>query len=319
MNRVGAYIVRRLGLAVLQIVLVATLVFAFLHLLPGDPVLVVLGSERSVTPEQVEAYRHELGLDRPLWEQYGRWIGGLARLDLGTSLVDKEPVIRSISARLPRTLELVGVASCLAVAVAIPMGVAAALRRGSTLDWLLTATAATGISVPVYVVGSLLVLLFSIKLGLLPAGGYTELAEDPHRHLLQLILPSVTLAFNMAATITRMTRSSLLEVLGQDYVRTARAKGLPERRVIYRHALRTSLIAVVTVIGVQVGSLIGGTVLVESIFNWPGLSTLLTNSIARRDYPMVQGIILVTATLMILINLTVDLLYGVLDPRIRYS
>lgn len=296
-----------------------TLVFTFLHVLPGDPVLVILGSERSPEPEQVEAVRHELGLDRPLGQQYLDWLGKFSRFDLGDSLVDQEPIARSVAERLPRTLELVLLATVLSVVVAVPMGVVAALKRNRAPDWILSTLAATGISMPVYVVATLLVLLFGIQLHWLPTGGYTALEDAPAKHALQVILPAITLAFGLGATIARMTRSAVLEVLHQDYVRTARAKGVAERKVIYRHALRNALIPVVTVIGVQVGTLIGGTVLVEYIFNWPGLSTLLITAISRRDYPMVQGVILVTSSLLILINLVVDLLYGLLDPRVRYS
>ncbi len=315
----GRYAGQRLGLALLQIVLVATLVFAFLRVLPGDPVLVILGSERSPEPAQVEAVRRELGLDRPVPEQYVAWLARLVRLDLGNSLVDGQPVQRSIAERLPRTLELVVVATLLATLVAIPLGVAAALTRNRAPDWLLSGLAALGISVPVFVTGTLLVLLFGVVLRWLPTQGYVDPFESPGGHLQRLVMPALVLAFGLGATITRMTRSSVLEVLYQDFVRTARAKGAAERQVIVRHVLRNSLVPVVTVIGIQVGTLIGGTVLVEYVFNWPGLSTLLVTAINRRDYPTVQGVVLVAATLLILINLAVDLLYGYLDPRIRYA
>jgi len=306
-------------LAILQIFLVATLVFAFLRLLPGDPVLVILGGDRTPQPEQVEAVRRELGLDHSLPEQYASWMVRLVRLDLGRSLVDGEPVQRGIAERLPRTLELVFVAAGLATLVAIPMGVVAALSRNRAPDWLLSATATLGISVPGYVTGMLLVLVFGVLLRWLPTQGYVDVLDSPPDHLLRLIMPAAVLAFGLGATITRMTRSSVLEVLHQDYVRTARAKGLGERTVLSRHVLRNSLISVVTIIGVQVGTLIGGTVIVEYIFNWPGLSTMLVTAINRRDYPTVQGVVLVSSTFLILMNLAVDLLYGYLDARIRYS
>jgi peptide/nickel transport system permease protein len=314
---VAGYILQRVALAVAQIVLVATLVFAFLHLLPGDPVLVIIGSERSVQPEQVAAVRHALGLDEPLPLQYGNWLGRLMRFDLGTSLVDGSPVQASIGDRLPRTLELVLGAAALAVVFAIPAGVLAALRRNRTLDWLLSGAAALGISLPVYVSGLLLVLVFGVFLRWLPTQGYVEFTDDPAGHLLRVILPAVVLAFGLGATVTRMTRSSLLEVLDQDYVRTARAKGVAEWQVISGHALRNALVPVITVLGIQVGTLVGGTVLVEYIFNWPGISTLLITAISRRDYPTVQGVVLVASASLIFINLGVDLLYGFLDPRIR--
>jgi peptide/nickel transport system permease protein len=314
-----SYLARRVLVAFVQVIVVATLVFAFLHLLPGDPVMVILGSERSVQPEQVAAVRHTLGLDQPLPLQYVNWLQQLGHLDLGTSLVDDSPVQASIGERFPRTLELVIAAAVLAVLVAIPMGVVAALRRNRPPDLLLSGVSAFGISLPVYVTGLLLVLLFGVMLRWLPTQGYVEFSDDPVDHLLHLIMPAVVLAFGLAATVTRMTRSSLLEVLGQDYVRTARGKGVQERGVVYGHALRNALVPVVTVVGIQIGSLIGGAVLVEYIFNWPGMSTLLITAISRRDYPTVQGVVLVASAFLILVNLAVDLLYGFLDPRIRHA
>jgi len=263
---VGRYVGQRLVLATVQILLVATLVFAFLRLLPGDPVLVILGSDRTPQPEQVAAVRHELGLDRSLPEQYLGWMARLVQLDLGRSLVDGEPVQRSIAERLPRTLELVFVATVLATLVAIPMGIAAAVTRNGTPDWLLSATAALGISVPGYVTGMLLVLVFGVTLRWLPTQGYVDPSDSPTGHLLRLVMPAAVLAFGLGATITRMTRSSVLEVLHQDYVRTARGKGFRESTILTRHVLRNSLISVVTIVGVQVGTLIGGTVIVEYIF-----------------------------------------------------
>jgi peptide/nickel transport system permease protein len=314
---VGAYVTRRLAVAVVQILVVATLVFAFLHLLPGDPVMTILGSERSIEPEQVAAVRHSLGLDQPLPVQYFTWVQQLVRLDLGTSLVDNTPVQATIGERFPRSLELVFAATVLAVVVAIPMGVMAALRRNRAPDILLSGASALGISLPVYVTGLLLVLLFGVTLRWLPTQGYVEFTEHPLDHLLHLLLPAIVLAFGLAATVTRMTRSSLLEVLNQDYVRTARAKGVHERSVVYGHAVRNALVPVVTVVGVQIGALVGGAVLVEYIFNWPGMSTLLITAIGRRDYPTVQGVVLVASAFLILVNLAVDLLYGFIDPRIR--
>jgi ABC-type dipeptide/oligopeptide/nickel transport system permease component len=313
------YLAQRVVVAFVQILVAVTLVFAFLHLLPGDPVLIILGSERSVEPEQIAAVRHTLGLDQPVPVQYANWLQQLVRLELGTSLVDNSPVRATIGERFPRTLELVMASTLLAVVVAVPMGVVAALRRNRAPDLLLSGASALGISLPVYVTGLLLVLFFGVVLRWLPTQGYVEFSDDPIDHLLHLALPAVVLAFGLAATVTRMTRSSLLEVLGQDYVRTARAKGVHEQRVVYGHALRNALIPVVTVIGIQVGALIGGAVLVEYIFNWPGMSTLLITAISRRDYPTVQGVVLVASAFLIFVNLGVDLLYGFLDPRIRRS
>ena len=315
----GRFVVQRLALAVVLVFLVATVVFALIHLMPGDPVLVILGSERTPDPAVVEAVRAKLGLDQPLPAQYTRWLGNMARLDFGNSLVDDRPVWTTLAERLPRTLELVLLAITLATLIGIPMGVVAALRRNQAQDTLLSMLAAVGISAPVYVIGSLLVLLFGVTLRWLPVAGYVAFGVSPVQHIQRLILPVIALSLGPTAIITRLTRSSLLDVLGQDYIRTARAKGLRHQIVIYRHAVRAALIPVVTAIGLQMGTLIGGSVLVEYIFNWPGLSTLLVTAIGRRDYPTVQGVILVSSTLFILINMLVELMYGYLDPRIRYS
>lgn len=313
------FIIQRLGLAVLLVFLVATIVFALIHLMPGDPVMVILGSERTPDPAVVEAVRTRLGLDQPLPTQYMNWVSRIARLDFGSSLVDERSVWMTLAERLPRTMELVLLAITLATLVGVPMGLLAALKRNQVEDSLLSLLAAVGISAPVYVIGTLLVLLFGVTLRWLPVAGYVSFSDAPLQHIQRLILPVITLSLGPMAIITRMTRSSLLDVLGQDYVRTARAKGLRHEVVLYRHALRAALIPVVTAIGLQMGMLIGGSVLVEYIFNWPGLSTLLVTAISRRDYPIIQGVILVTSTLFILINTVVELLYGYLDPRIRYS
>lgn len=314
------FIFKRLLIAALQLLLVGTGVFALLHLLPGDPVMIVLGTEQSTPdPEVVEAVRERLGLDEPLHIQYVNWAKAVVQGDLGRSLGDNSPVTEKIASRLPRTMQLVMAGIILAVLVGLPLGILAALTWNTVWDRLLSLFGAAGISLPVYVVGMLLVLLFGVELQWLPVAGYTAPSENLSGFFENLILPAVALALSPAAIITRMTRSSMLEARNQDYIRTARAKGLTERVVIVRHMLRNALIPIVTVVGLQMGTLIGGTVLVEYIFNWPGLSTLLVTSIGRRDYPIVQGVVLVSASLFILINLAVDILYGILDPRIRVS
>lgn len=313
------FVIRRLVLAMVQLLLVVTLVFLLLHLMPGDPVLVILGSEGQTNPDAVEAVRARLGLDQPLPMQYWSWLTDLVQLNLGTSLANGEPVWNDVAARLPRTLELIGVAVALGALFGIPLGTLAAINRNGPVDWLASAFTAIGISVPVYVVGTLAILVFALNLGWLPTSGYRDWSGDTIEHVRRLILPATTLALSPTAIVTRMTRSSLLDVLRSDYIRTARAKGVPNLHVLGRHGLRTSLIPVVTVIGLQIGTLIGGSVLVEYVFNWPGISTLLIQSIHRRDYPMVQGVIMVSATLFILLNLVVDMIYGLLDPRIRYE
>lgn len=312
------YLIQRLVLAALQVWLVGTLVFSLLHILPGDPVLVILGSERTPDPEVLEAVRARLGLDKPLGEQYVNWLADLAQGDLGLSLSNDQPVWDRISARLPRTLELVIGAMLLASTIGVFLGVTAALNWNTPRDSLVNIISAVGMSVPVYVVGTLLVLLFAVQLRWLPNAGYVSAQEDFGEFLRRLTLPMITLSLAPMAIITRTTRSSLLEVRFSDYVRTAYAKGLRSQTVVIRHMLRNAFVPVVTIIGIQMGALLGGTVIVEFIFNWPGLSTLLITSIQRRDYPVVQGIVLVIATLFILINLLVDLLYSWLDPRIRH-
>ncbi len=303
----------------LLVLLVETIVFSLVHLLPGDPVMIILGSEHTPDPQVVQAVRTRLGLDQPLQVQYVRWLQGLAQRDLGTSLVDESPVWDTIADRLPRTLELVTVAMLLATCIGVPFGIFAALRWNGLWDRLLSIAAAVGISSPVYVVGSLLALAFGVSLRWLPIAGYASIGDGWIEHLRRLVLPAITLALGPTAIITRMTRSSMLEVLNQDYVRTARAKGLIESVVVTRHMLSNALIPIVTVIGLQMGTLIGGSVLVEYVFNWPGISTLLVTALGRRDYPVVQGVILTSASLFIVFNMVVDMLYGWLDPRVRYS
>jgi peptide/nickel transport system permease protein len=313
------HLIRRLLVALLQLFLVGTLVFSFLHLLPGDPALLVIGSESAPSPEVVAAVRKELKLDQPLLVQYGQWVGGVLTGDLGKSLYDRRPVVGDLASRLPRTLELVLIVSLLAPIIGIPLGILAALHRNRVGDGLLSGLAATGISVPVFVTGTLLVLVFGLQLRWFPASGFIPFSQDPLNHIKRLTLPAVTLMFSFVAVLTRMTRSAILEVLRQDYVRTARAKGLKESVVIFRHVLRNALAPVITVIGLQMGSLLGGTVLVEYIFNWPGLSTLLMSAIQRRDYPVVQGVILLVSSLFITLTIVIDLMYAVINPRIRYT
>ena len=313
------FLAKRLLLAFLQVLLVGTLVFGLLHLLPGDPVLVILGSERTPDAETIEAVRTKLGLDRPLLEQYTNWLSGALTGDLGASLANDAPVWDRIMTRLPRTVELVSAAMLVASMLGILFGMIAALNWNQIGDRLMSLIAVIGISTPVYVVGTLLVLVFAVQLHWLPNAGYAAPSENFPEFLRKLILPTIALSFGPLAIITRTTRSVLLEVRFQNYIRTARSKGLREIVVVRQHMLRNALIPIVTLIGIQMGSLLGGTVIVEYVFNWPGLSTLLIQSIQRRDYPVVQGIVLVIAALFIVINLFVDILYGFLDPRVRRS
>ncbi|MFN3285433.1 MAG: ABC transporter permease [bacterium] len=305
----GAYILRRLALAVPTLVGVTVVVFALIRLVPGDPARLVLGLQAS--EEEVQRLRVQLGLDQPLPVQYARFLGRLLQGDLGRSVVTGEPVAREIAARLPATVQLAVASTLVATAAGMAAGVISATRQYSWADYLVMTVALFGISLPVFWLGLMLMLLFSVHLRWLPAGGYGTPAH--------LVLPTVTLAAFSVAIIARMTRSSLLEVLHQDYVRTAWAKGLGARAVVLRHALKNALIPVVTVIGLQFGGLLGGAILTETVFAWPGMGRLLVGAIVARDYPVVQGVVLVFAALFTLVNLAVDVLYAYVDPRIHYG
>jgi ABC-type dipeptide/oligopeptide/nickel transport system permease component len=279
------------------------------RLLPGDPARVIAGVLAS--PEDVERIRQSMGLDKPLWVQYGNFLGSLLRLNLGTSAHTNAPVIEEIGSRLPYTVELAVVALVIAVTVGLLAGVAAAMRRNTMLDLLISSFSVFGVSMPVYWLGLMMIIVFAIYLHLLPAAGADEPAS--------IVMPAVTLALFSLGLIARMTRSSMLEVLGQDYVRTARAKGAPLRSVVFRHALRNALLPIMTVIGLQFGALLGGAVVTETVFAWPGVGRLLIDSIFFRDYPVVQGLVLMFGTTFVVINLLVDLLYAYVDPRIHYT
>ena len=315
-----AYVLRRLAISIGLIWTVATLIFLVLRMIPGDPAELLLSSGGvAPDPAQVLELRERLGLEAPLLQQYASFIGQLLRLDLGTSLTDDYPVMDEIAKRLPRTIELILAATILAVAIGMPLGVVAALRRGSGMDRTLSAVASFNQSLPVFVTGTLLILVFAQQLRWVPAGGYVAFAQDPARHLTNLLMPAVTIAIGLSTVVFRMTRASVLETLDRDWVRTARAKGLASRHVVRRHVLRNSLGPVVTVIGLQMGTLLGGTVLVEYVFNWPGLSGYRVRAVEQRNYPEVQGIVLVICALFVFLNLVVDLLYAVLDPRVRHG
>jgi peptide/nickel transport system permease protein len=314
----AGFIVKRLLVAAGMIFFVVTFVFLALYLVPGDPAEVMLATEGGApSREVIEATRIKLGLDRPLLEQYENYIARLARADFGTSFTDEEPVIDNILQRLPRTLELIGAATLLSILIGLPLGALAALRRGTAVDRVLGLWASLSNSVPVFVLGTVLVLLFALTLKWMPAGGYTPFATSPGRHLTQLLLPAASIAVGFSAIILRMSRATVLDVLQQDWVRTARSKGVPEWRVVAAHVVRNALGPVLTLTGLQMGAMLGGTVLVEYVFNWPGLSGLLVRAVESRDYPEVQGIVLVIAVLFILLNLLVDIIYSALDPRVQ--
>ncbi|MDE2119432.1 MAG: ABC transporter permease subunit [Betaproteobacteria bacterium] len=332
------FMFRRLGPVLAALLGVSLLSFALVHLVPGDPVTVLTG-QHGLTPAEHARLLHELGLDRPWWDQYLRYVGAAAHGDLGVSLFTQEPVRVEFMQRLGATLELSAGAMLVAVLLGVPAGVFAALHRGRGVDHLVMSVSLGGYSMPVFWWGLLLILLFSVHLGWTPVSGRlapqywieprtglmlvdTLLAgnlaafRDALRHLL---LPALTLGTMGMAVIARMTRSAMLEVLGQDYVRTARAKGLSEPRVVVVHALRNALIPVITALGLQAGSLLGGAVLTETVFSWPGIGQWMVQAIQQRDYPVVQGGMLLIACLVIGINTLVDLGYGLLDPRIRHA
>lgn len=311
------YLVRRLALMVPVAFLVSLAVFSLIHLTPVDPATLILGEERS--PEAVIALRHELGLDRPLPEQYLTWISHAVGGDLGRSVRTNQPVVQAIVERLPATLELGTAALLWSVLLAIPLGTIAALRRGSPIDVLATGFTVAGVSVPNFFIGILLILVLSVQFRLFPPGGYTPLTDSIPDNLHRLILPAITLGTVTTAINTRFTRSSMLEVLRQDYIRTARAKGASWRQVIIGHALKNALIPVVTVIGIQVGSILEGALVTETIFSWPGIGKLAIDSIFGRDYPIIQGIVLTIAFAYMFANLAVDLAYAWLNPRISYA
>ena len=312
--------------------------FSFIRLLPGDPILLLAG-ERGVTPERRAELEHIMGFDRPLWEQYFSFLGDLLHADLGVSIVTKAPVLEEFLARFPATIELSVIAIIIAVVIGLPAGIIAAVRRGSVFDHTVMGVSLTGYSMPIFWWGLLLIIFFSGILGWTPVSGrmsflfYFEpvtgfmlidslLADQPGAFksaVMHLILPSIVLGTIPLAVIARQTRSSMLEVLGEDYVRTARAKGLSPMRVVGIHALRNALITVITVIGLQVGVLLAGAILTETIFAWPGIGKWMIDSIFRRDYPAVQGGLLMIASIVMIVNLIVDLTYGLVNPSIRHE
>ncbi len=312
------YIARRLLQLFPVLFIVGTVVFFTFRIVPGDPAQLALGVD--ATPEALAALRHEWGLDRPLLTQYLIWMGGVLRGDLGISRLEgHRRVVDILKPKIPATLELVVAGVAFALALAVPLGIAAAVRAGSRVDQLARVIAMLGFSTPSYWLAILLMLLFSLRLRWLPAGGYVSFGNDAAQHLRFLVLPVVTIGFIQAASLVRFLRSGMLEVLNLDYIRTARAKGLPERGVIYRHALKNSLISLITVLGTNVGALIGGLVVTEQIFAWPGLGWQMVTSISFRDYQVVQGAVLYIALMFVTINLLVDISYVLLDPRVHYE
>lgn len=311
------YIILRLA-ALVPILLGTSLVsFSLIHLVPGDPVTAMLGLEADA--QAIAALRAKLALDQPFLVQYLTWLFHVVTGDLGRSIQGERPILPLIAKALGPSAQLAFAALAISLAIAIPTGIVAATRRNSARDFLASFIALCGLSLPSFWLGVLLILGLSIHLPILPSSGYVSPLEDPIAHLRHLVLPALTLGAALAAATMRMTRATMLEVLRSDYVRTARAKGLPERKIVWRHALANTAIPLVTLIGIQLGQLLGGVVVTETVFAWPGIGKLTVDAIFARDYPVVQGAILVTATLFVLLNLLTDLAYTFLDPRIRYA
>src|SRR3954447_13382740 len=313
------YIVRRLLLMVPVLVLVSMIAFSILLLLPGDPALAILGPERARDTVAYNALREELGLNRPIPVQYLSWVSKMLVGDFGNSAHYQQPVIALVGQSIWPTVQLAITAMVIALLIAIPIGIMSAVRPGSWLDLLGTTLALSGFAIPNFLLWILMVMLFSLVLRVLPSGGYVPFSQDPIQSMRLMLMPSVALGMGLAAVLMRQIRSAMLEVMSQDYVTTARAKGLAGRDVVLRHALKNALIPVITVIGVQIGRLIGGTVVIETIFAVPGMGKLAVGSIFFRDFPVVQAIVLILGTAILLSNLITDLLYGVVDPRVRYS
>jgi peptide/nickel transport system permease protein len=317
---VGRYLATRLLGAIPTLLGVSVLTFLFIRLIPGDAIAARLGTSTALTPEQLASLRAYFGLDQPLYQQYWTWLTSLLRGDFGYSIRTGRPVLVEIIERLPATLELAAAATLIAVLIGLPLGLLSAMRSRSRVDVVARIGGLIGLSLPSFWLGTLIIVLFSLYLRWLPnTGGYVDFVRDPLGNLALIVLPAVTLGVALAAATMRMTRSAMLDVLGADYVRTAWAKGLPRGLIIRRHVLKNGLIVVVTLLGIQVGQLLGGAVVVEEIFSIPGVGRMLLAAIVQRDYALVQGGVLVIAILFVLVNIFVDLLYGYLDPRIRLT
>ena len=316
------YIFKRVLLLIPTILLVTIIVFALIRVIPGDPALLVLvgpSGEGSFTEEQLTEMQRRLGTDRPVHEQYGVWMWGVLRGDLGDSIFYERPVVSQLKEAVPVTLELAVLGMLLSFFVAVPLGVIAAIKQDTLVDHLAGLISFTGIGIPTFAVGVLMIYLLVTIFGWLPPLGYADLWDDPGRNLQQMIFPALALAFYNLAFTARVTRSAMLEVLREDYIRTARSKGLTERVVIFLHGLKNACLPVITVSGWQLARLMGGTVIIESIFLVPGMGRLLVESIFQRDYPLIQVEVLVIAAMILFVNLLVDIGYGLLDPRIRYG
>lgn len=313
---IGATLSRIAG-AIPILILVSLITFGLIHMIPGDPAAVIAGL--SATPDQIAHIRHDLGLDEPLLSQMYHWYDNLFHGNLGTSLLLGDPVLQVVGVRLPVTIGLSAYALVITLVLGLASGVLAALRQNTWVDQAAMVFAMFGISVPNFYLGLLMILLFAVELGWLPTGGYVAFTDDPIGWLTTMTLPAISLALLLTGLLARITRSTMLEVLRQDYIRTARAKGLPRHKVVVKHALANALIPIVTVIGIIVSLLMSGAVVTETLFSLPGIGQLLTQAVLNRDYPMVQGAMLIVTALMVGVNIAVDILYAFLDPRVRYD
>jgi peptide/nickel transport system permease protein len=311
------FLVRRVGYSLVVLIGVLVVVFALVHLVPGDPVRIALGTRYN--PQAYDALRSASGLDRPIVEQFFGYVASAARGDLGVSFRNGDPVAGILIERLPATVSLALVGILIALLIALPAGIWSALREGRVSDVIVRVTSQFGVSVPDFWMGILLIALFSTTLGWLPTSGYRPLFSDPAGWLSHILLPGLTVGLVAGAILTRYVRSAVLDVAAMGYVRTARSKGLPPAVVTFRHTVRNALVPILTITGIQLATILGGVIVVEVVFAWPGLGRLVYNAVAARDYPVIQGAVLLIAVLFLLINLMVDLLYAVIDPRIRLS
>ena len=309
------FLLQRVAISIVTLLVISLVVFTGVRLIPGDPARVMGGTDAD--PAGLAEIRAKYGLDDPVPLQYLRWLGLALRGDLGESIRTREGVVRTVAAKLPITIELAGLSLVIALAIAIPAGVFSAVRRNTIWDLLANGVSLCGLSVPSFWLGIMLILLFSVRLRLLPASGFVPLFQDPLANLERMIMPAFVLGAGLAAVLMRQTRNSMIEVMSADYIRTAYSKGLAGRAVVFRHAIRNGLIPVVTILGLQTGALMGGAVVTEQIFVVPGFGRLIVEAVFTRDYPMVQGVVLITASAYVLINLLVDVAYSLLNPRIR--
>ena len=312
-----AYLIKRTFILFLTLVLVSITIFAVLMVIPGDPAQIILGIH--ATPETLQTLRHQLGLDRPVVIQYLSYMKNLAMGDMGRSITYDVPIRSLIFSRLQVTVPLATLSMIFAILISIPMGIYSSLHRNRVGDYGVMVFSQIGLAVPAFWAGILLILLFAVMLQWFPAGGFQLWLADPLKALKSLFLPALSLGLVRAAVLTRMTRSSMLEVLGEDYIRTARSKGLPKRTVAYKHAFRNAIIPVITIMGLQAGELLGGAIIIENVFYLPGVGRLVFEAIGQRDLPVIQGVVLFIATMIVVINFLLDVIYRYLDPRIRYE